>query len=767
MSRAVPALLQPEISMALFRPFMGVFCVSTLMAPAAAQTIVAADILPETVVVTDERSVNTIPDSESITAAEASDTINAVDTEDMLRYLPSLLVRKRHYGDTQDPIATRTSGVGASAHSLIYADGILLSSPIGNNNSTASPHWGLVAPEDVAAIDVLYGPFAAEYAGGSIGAVVNITTAMPQHFTVYADALFAAQHFDQYATENTYGTWQLAGGIGDRDGAFSWRLSANHLDSTGQPLGYVTLPRSSAPGGSLAITGAFNDRNRSGMPIVEIGANGIEHQVEDTDTLKLAYDFPIGRLAYTASVFRQTDDASAQSYLRDGAGAAVYSGTVDIAGYNYAIPASAFSNGVYDWQQTHLAQGLSFRSTPGAFEWQLIGSDYAYLDDNQHVPSLALPGAAAGGAGSLTRLTGTGWYTLDAKGVWRDGANELSFGLHRDQEIFAQAKFAMQDWISADAGALTSQAKGRTATDAAWLQDIWQFAPRLKAMLGGRLEDWRAYDGFNYSASPALNVLQPKITGHFFSPKAQLAWQPRTDWSLTASYGSAWRMPTVTELYQTITTGTVLTVPNPRLKPEHANSYELAAERKTADGRIRLSLFEEDLNDALISQSAPLLADSSTLYSYVQNIAQVRSRGLEVVAQQAVAPTFELSGTLTFVDSHILKDGAFTAAVGKYTPQIPRWRATAMATWRPQERLALTLAARYSDRSFATIDNSDPVSHTYQGFDSYLVFDVRAHYRLDRDWSIATGIDNLGNDKYYLYHPFPQRTLVMEVHYAQ
>jgi iron complex outermembrane receptor protein len=208
-------------------------------------------------------------------------------------------------------------------------------------------------------------------------------------------------------------------------------------------------------------------------------------------------------------------------------------------------------------------------------------------------------------------------------------------------------------------------------------------------------------------------------------------------------------------------------VPNPRLKPEHANSYELAAERKTADGRIRLSLFEEDLNDALISQSAPLLADSSTLYSYVQNIAQVRSRGLEVVAQQAVAPTFELSGTLTFVDSHILKDGAFTAAVGKYTPQIPRWRATAMATWRPQERLALTLAARYSDRSFATIDNSDPVSHTYQGFDSYLVFDVRAHYRLDRDWSIATGIDNLGNDKYYLYHPFPQRTLVMEVHYAQ
>ena len=29
------------------------------------------------------------------------------------------------------------------------------------------------------------------------------------------------------------------------------------------------------------------------------------------------------------------------------------------------------------------------------------------------------------------------------------------------------------------------------------------------------------------------------------------------------------------------------------------------------------------------------------------------------------------------------------------------------------------------------------------------------------------GIDNLNNDKYFLFHPFPQRTLVMEIHYAQ
>ena len=134
----------------------------------------------------------------------------------------------------------------------------------------------------------IYGPFAAEYAGGSIGAVLNITTRMPDHFTLYADALGAVQPFNQYGTDHTYGTWQLSGGIGDREGAFSWRLSATHLDTIAQPLAYVTLTRPAATStAGTPVTGAFNDFNRTGAPIAVIGAGGIESQIQDTDTLKL------------------------------------------------------------------------------------------------------------------------------------------------------------------------------------------------------------------------------------------------------------------------------------------------------------------------------------------------------------------------------------------------------------------------------------------------------------------------------------------------
>jgi iron complex outermembrane recepter protein len=750
--------------------FLALVAISTC--PAQAQSI-GAGLQPEYVVVNGERAnADPAPDVE-VNAAKALEQINTVNTEDMLEYAPSLLVRKRHEGDVQDPIATRTSGVGASARNLIFMDGVLISSPIGNNNTSASPHFGVVAPQDVSRIDVLYGPFAARDAGNSIGVTINITTRMPDHFELYADAVGTVEPFNKYATSEDVGGWQISGGIGDRYGAFSWRLSASHLDSTAQPLGFATLtpPATPSTAGTL-VYGSIGDLNRTAMPIAVIGATSVEHQVEDTDTLKLAYDLPNQwQLSYVASLFHQNDDAGAASYLHDAAGNPVYTGNVSLAGTNYSIPASTFSSTIYNYQQTQLAQALTLKSAAdGDFAWELIASDYNYLNDKQRTPTAALPAAFTGGAGSVNRMNGTGWNTLDANGVWRGWSDhELSFGAHRDAETFAQVRNNLTDWVQGGLGTVANSSQGRAATNAVWAQDIWTLLPQLKLAAGGRYEDWRAYAGNNFSSAPALNVSQPHITASTFSPKASLAWQISDPWSLTGSWGEAYRMPTVTELYQAITTGTVLTVPNPNLKPEHASTYELAAQRKTASGLLRVTLFQENVANALLSQSAPLLAGSNTLFSFVQNVDRTRARGIELIADQydAFFSGLELSGNLTAVDARIVRDSAFAAAVNKLIPQLPKLRANLVATYRPDNAWAFTLGARYSDRSFGTIDNSDPVSQTYQGFAGYLVFDTRVRYRMDPNWTLAAGVDNLNGDKYFIFHPFPQRTFIAEIHYAQ
>src|SRR5262249_3373865 len=76
---------------------------------------------------------------EGITRRKIGQTINVVDPGDAVKSLPSLFVRKRNEGDNQAVLATRNWGLSSSARTLIYADDILLSTLLGNNNSNASP----------------------------------------------------------------------------------------------------------------------------------------------------------------------------------------------------------------------------------------------------------------------------------------------------------------------------------------------------------------------------------------------------------------------------------------------------------------------------------------------------------------------------------------------------------------------------------------------------------------------------------------------------
>src|SRR3954469_20949485 len=154
---------------------------------------------PTIVVVGTREAAHKTPNTkESVDAARLRQTTNVRNSEDALRYFPSLLVRKRHIGDTQAPLATRTSGVGSSARSLVYADGVLLSALIGNNNAFASPRWGMVSPEEIERVDIVYGPFVAAYPGNSIGAVVNLTTRLPVGPEGSLRAATSVQRFDQY-----------------------------------------------------------------------------------------------------------------------------------------------------------------------------------------------------------------------------------------------------------------------------------------------------------------------------------------------------------------------------------------------------------------------------------------------------------------------------------------------------------------------------------------------------------------------------------------
>ena len=704
----------------------------------------------------------TLRPTASVTASRAKETINLVDPEDAVKYLPSVFLRKRNYGDTQATMATRVWGVSSSARSLVFADGVPISALVANNNTIGGPRWGLVSPEEIARIDVMYGPFSAAYAGNSMGAVMEITTRQPQSLEASIEQTHALQRFSLYGTSRTFGTAQTNVTLGNRVGNFSFWLSGNYQDSHAQPLLYVTSP--TIPNGT---TGAFADENKLGAPANVLGATGLLHTDMTNAKVKLAYDLtPDVRAAYTLGHWRNDGRSGVTTYLEA-------SGRPTFAGQ------SGFATGFYDLDQRQLAQSLSLRTnTRRDWDAEVVGAWYRFDKDQQRFPVTASSADTTfANAGRVAVLDGTGWSSVDVKGAWHRGGplatHTVAFGVHQDDYHLLNPTYGTTDWRTGAFGNVVTEGDGKTRTQAIWAQDTWALLSNLRLVVGGRYERWRAYDGFNVNGG--TQVVQPEVRASRFSPKAVVDWSLSPEWRLTASIAKAYRFATPAELYQLVSTGATFTSPDPHLAPDNDLAAELRVTRNFENANVQLALFQDDVRDAIISQFLPLVPGSTTLYSYLANVDHVRARGVEasIGTTDLFVHGLGVSASATWLDARTLAlsgrasaTAAEGSAIGKFLPNIPRWRATVLGSYQPVTPFTLSLAGRYSDKMYTTLDNVDVHPNTYQGFSEWFVMDARANYRVNEHWSAAVGVDNLLDRKYFLFHPFPQRTLVLSARFG-
>jgi iron complex outermembrane recepter protein len=611
--------------------------------------------------------------------------------------------------------------------------------------------------------------------------VLLIASRMPDRPFAIAKETVSVMPWNQYGTKDTYVTSQTSASAGNRNGALSWLVSANYLDSYQQPLTYTT--NGSIPAGT---TGTFPALNKQGLVADVVGTGALAHSQQTSGNLKLAYDVtPLAQATYSLGVWNNVQISNPQTYLTSTAtGAPTFGGV------------TGFASNKYTWDQTHLSNAVSLKSdTKGVFDFDLSASSYNYLQDIMLNPFTVSSGVGYSQNGKITRNDGTNWQNTDAKGIWRpygyDGPQEISFGIHGDRYRLENPVFASAVWnatSSTGTGQVYSDGEGETRTGALWIQDAWKIVPNLKLTLGGRLETWRALDGFNVNTSTntaggitsSIRTIQPELSSTNFSPKASLSYDPNKDWNITANFGEAYRYPTVAELYQNVAVSNVVVLPNPFLTPEQDFTGELNIERHWNDGRVRLTLFEERTNNAIISQTNTVTnaINAQVMATTFSNVAAIRMRGMELSAEKndVLITGLQMFGSLTYVDSSILSDPTWTGTnpltnlpdtvVGKRVPYVPDWRAKFGVTYRPNESWAFTVAARYSGKQYSTLDNTDIVSHVYGAFDNYIVADMKIHYNATKNFSFDFGIDNLFNEQYFLFHPFPGRTFVLAGKYT-
>jgi len=764
----------------------------------------------EKIVPTAKKEYNLPTTTESITSEKIDNTINAMTSEDTIKYLPSIQVRQRYIGDTNAPVGWRTSGTGASARGLIYADGILIASLLGNNNgNTGSPLWNLVTPSEIERVDVMYGPFASAYSGNSMGGIIDIKTKMPEKFQVGGNVKSAWQNFSNYGKDQTFDSQEYTGNVGDKYKDFSFRFDVSHLDSHSQPITYANpLLSSTAAGASTPVTGAINNKNPYGVNALVLGQGSMNHTVQDNFKWKFGYDINKSiHAAYTLGLWTNTNNGNFSSYLIDGNGQTVNSGNVNIGGKKYSLSGTntpgatqwgtgtpTFSNSIAN--QTKWMQGMRIHSdTGGVFDWDISGSIVNYATDYARVATLAPQYQGVNQAGRVTSLTGTGWNTADAKGMWRPatmilGKHDISFGFHNDFYNLNNPVYNVKNWQSDNQGTMYSNSQGKTQTQGYWLQDSLDFNKQWNLTTGGRLESWHAFDGFNSSTlsnGQQVNTQQMDRNDVTFSPKGKLTWKPTNRIQTGFSIAEAYRFPTVTEMYQsTPATGGVSPAAysgNAYLKPEHSLSSELSNEYFFDEGKVRLSLFQERVRDAIFSQTI-LLANGGTSTSS-QNIGETKTYGIEISGEKSNVGIrgIDLYGSATWADSRITQanqvdaeaaalpnsssnPSAQASAEGKRQPRVPEWRASGTIAYRPIEKLNTSISGRYSSPQFSQLNNSDINAATYgSGGTSYFIVDLHANYKITKQVTAAAGIDNITDQEVWLFHPFPARTYFAEIKY--
>lgn len=254
------------------------------------------------------------------------------------------------------------------------------------------------------------------------------------------------------------------------------------------------------------------------------------------------------------------------------------------------------------------------------------------------------------------------------------------------------------------AGTFRVQAGGTQDSAAAYIEDLFAVTPGVTITAGLR-GDW----------------VQSTVTEVQANPRVAVLWRATNDLALSASGYTAFRSPTLNELYRGFRVGNVNTLPNDRLTSENLTGFELGARFRHA----RATLFWMSVSDAIANVT--LSATPVLITRQRQNLGRTRSVGAELDAEWRWAREWRASASWLFVDATV-REGDLR---GNRVPQVPRHQATAQVSWK-----TVGAQLRWSASQFDDDRNELPLG-------SYFVADLFASHPLRAGLDATLAVENL------------------------
>ncbi len=716
----------------------------------------------EKIIVTGEREK---PDVEAtgvvkIITKEDIEKKQVIDTSDVLRYIPSVDVRKYRPGGSG---RVTIRGLGQGGRPITLSDGMPLTDLTSRYSNV---NWNQIAPGEIEKVEVIYGPFSALYPGNAIGGAVVITTKEPEERMLTVKTGYGFQRYKDYEYEETLPYSKVNLLYGDKFGKSHMLALFNRLEVDGQTSSFSckSVDSGKLGGGGVSVTGWDKDSDpRSGKPRYIMGDGGNSDGLEYLGKIRLGFD--LNEYSTISAEYRhwtrEYDRKHPHTYLRDNEGNPVWSGKVEINGLTYSPRYYGCSERDYEGDVCQ----LSFKREPEEGVKTRIVLGYVDNWKNDSLSSKGtMPEAKHGGKGQLSDSS-TGWYNIDWRSSYKpSGSHELTGGFHFDKYFTDSETWKLSDWK--DSGTKTEFSKGaegKTGCYALFLQDEWEITEKFSLYIGGRYEWWKGYDGSISGIDDNENRVSDDLKTRkedYFSPKFAVTYRPVEKWSLRLSLARAYKFPTTMELYY----GTIdpvtgyATKTNPDLKTEKTFAKDFTIKRVMEGGEARISFFENDMEDYILRQT-----DIYTQINYYQNIDEVRIRGIEFDISKKLGRYFRPGFNITYLDTETLKNKGYPDSEGKMIPRVPEWTGNAFIEFTPFENLRALLAAKYSSYPYRELDNSDKRKKGFGGDEGYFIMDAKVSYKFLKNWQLSVAVDNITDELVHRYHPFSARMWSFEL----
>ena len=695
---------------------------------------------------------------------------NLITASDAIKLAPSVHVRRRFYGDTNGITAIRGSTNMQTNHFNMFVDGIPLHNPV-QTKWNGAPKWSLIAPNAIHSATVFYGPYSAEHKG-AFGGTFDLKTKLPEEFEMHIDVTGIIQDAKRFGKNETLTGHKEFVSVGDRFDKFTVFAFYNHLENHGQPQNFPVTVNPSATGTSgnptTAVRGAHFPEDISGDPSVVSGDYGVNTNEFDLYQIKLGYDFTEDLRGLFTMAYEQIHRGSqSRTYLKDANGNAVWDGLVSQNGVEFQANPRSFGRPVLtgnEGDRQTLIYGLNL-SGKIAENWSIdTTASYfdAFKDQNRESRfSTKDPQFATDPSGRITD-TKVWWVDYSAKLATdklfdRDDLG-MMVGYQFNHSYLKLRQYDSDDVVEGtrDSARTRNFNGGSTQTNSVFMQADWDITDQWNIMAGARYDHWQSERGhINNNDLPDRDASR-------VSPKASLSFSPTEKLNFRYSFTKAYRFPVAEELFESSTNTNSVNISDPNLGPENGYFHDLMAQYELPGGYVRASIFYNNIDDEILRTQTRLLNGGTS--NRTRSIDETETIGIELVYEQDYIFDLPLGLSMngTWINKEIKKDSNNPDLIGNEWPRLPQWRANATATYHTTESWDNVLSVQYRNDQFSNENNDDVNQGVFGTSSAYVLLNFKTMYSLDVGNGVTTrfsvGIDNILNESYYDFHPYPQRT---------